>query len=71
VIVDDSCPIKAASTVEEIPRLIIRDANPCRIEWKDAFDAGSGGGDLETASGGVATSERLVVPCCEHRILVG
>jgi hypothetical protein len=28
----DSCPISAASTVEEIPRSIIREANACRIE---------------------------------------
>jgi hypothetical protein len=29
----DSCPINAASTVEEMPRLVIRLANACRIEW--------------------------------------
>jgi hypothetical protein len=28
----DSCPINAASTVEEIPRSIIRLANACLIE---------------------------------------
>jgi hypothetical protein len=31
VIVLDSCPINAASTVEEMPRLIIREANAWRI----------------------------------------
>jgi hypothetical protein len=33
VIVLDSCPINAPSTVELIPRAIIRDAKACRIEW--------------------------------------
>jgi hypothetical protein len=32
VIVLDSCPISAASTVEEMPRWIIREAKACRIE---------------------------------------
>jgi hypothetical protein len=33
VIVLDSCPIKATSTVELMPRLIIELANAGRIEW--------------------------------------
>src|SRR5207249_3177713 len=35
VIADDSWPISFASTTEEMPRSIIRDANACRIEWKE------------------------------------
>jgi len=32
LIVLDSCPINAASTVEEMPRSITREAKACRIE---------------------------------------
>ncbi len=33
MIVLDWCRISAASTVEEMPRAIFREANACRIEW--------------------------------------
>ena len=60
MIVLDSCPINAASTVEEMPRSIIRDANAWRIEWNvDALDAGLVGGVLEAAADGVAVLERF------------
>jgi hypothetical protein len=39
----DSCPISAASTVEEMPRSIIREASACRIAWEakvTSYDAG-------------------------------
>ena len=35
MIVDDSWPMSFASTVEEMPRSIIRDAKACLIEWNE------------------------------------
>ena len=71
MIVLDSCPISAANTVEEIPRLIIREAKPCRIEWNvtpsiPALAAASSKPRLVALR-----HQRPAVPCCEHRILVG
>jgi hypothetical protein len=37
----------------------------------DALDSGPRGSELEPAPGGVAMHERLAVPGCEHRIIVG
>jgi hypothetical protein len=48
----DSCPIKLASTVELMPRLIIPLANGCPIESASALDA------LHTAPGSDRLFER-------------
>jgi hypothetical protein len=37
----------------------------------DALDTGPRGSELETAPGGVAMHERLLVPGSEHGIVVG
>ena len=72
VIVLDSCPIRAASTVELMPRLIIRLANACRIEWNVTPSIpASVGGRLEAAAGGVAMPERSAVAGGEHRLGLG
>ena len=63
VIALDSCPMIFTSTVEEMPRSIIRDANACRyVVERDTLDPDELCRWLEAAPGGPAMPERLPIP---------